>query len=224
MIQKGKDEGTIKGVKLNTHCPALHHVLFADDTAIFGKANSKEIKGFKLILDRYCAVSGQAINSTKSAIFFSANTPEEKKRTVADEIEVNTQIDLGKYLGVPTEWGSSKVETNRFILERLSNRAQSWKSSTLSHAGREIMVKSVLQAIPSYMFSCFLFPKTLTRKMDSILVNFWWAGDGGKKEPAFGCSRQVNETKRGWRPRVQKFPRIQSSLSGKAGLAAAYTT
>ncbi|CAN1135938.1 Uncharacterized mitochondrial protein AtMg00310 [Linum perenne] len=35
------------------------------------------------------------------------------------------------------------------------------------------MIKSVLQAIPSYLFSCFLLPKHILK----IVINFWWSRD-----------------------------------------------
>ncbi|CAN1293359.1 Uncharacterized mitochondrial protein AtMg00310 [Linum perenne] len=63
------------------------------------------------------------------------------------------------------------------MLERLELRAQSWKSSLLSIAGKKIMIKDVLQALPSYLFSCFKLSMTLTRKMNAIVIKFWWNGD-----------------------------------------------
>ncbi|CAN1149456.1 hypothetical protein LINPERHAP2_LOCUS17033 [Linum perenne] len=52
---------------------------------------------------------------------------------------------MGRYLGVPFEWGNTKTETVKYILERLSSKAQNWKSCLLSHTGRETMIKAVLQ-------------------------------------------------------------------------------
>ncbi|CAN1160444.1 Putative ribonuclease H protein At1g65750 [Linum perenne] len=44
----------------------------------------------------------------------------------------------------------------------------------LSRVGRETLVKVVLQAIPAFIFSCFLIPNTLLNKMESIIERFWW--------------------------------------------------
>ncbi|CAN1764153.1 Putative ribonuclease H protein At1g65750 [Linum perenne] len=149
----------------------------------------------KLVLDRYCAVSGQAVNSDKSAVLFSANTPENVKDEVLAVIGVPENARLGNYLGIPTEWGSSKVESFRYMLERLELRAQSWRSSLLSHAGRETMIKAILQALPSYLFSCFMLPKTLIKKMNAIVIKFWWNGDM-KANPIHWVKADILRTER----------------------------
>ncbi|CAN1221546.1 Putative ribonuclease H protein At1g65750 [Linum grandiflorum] len=82
---------------------------------------------------------------------------------------------------MPAEWGRSEAETFHFLLARLTERAGSWKSILLSQGGRETLVKAVLQAIPSYIFSCFKLPDGLLKKMDSLVARFWWSGDGGKR-------------------------------------------
>ncbi|CAN1155644.1 Uncharacterized mitochondrial protein AtMg00310 [Linum perenne] len=135
----------------------------------------------KLILSRYCRISGQEVNGNKSALFFSANTPEDQQREIAAVFGVNVDASLGSYLGLPTDWGSTKKETFRYILERLTTKAQAWKSAILSQGGREVMIKAILQAIPAYVFACFKLPVSLIKKMDAILMNFWRAGDGSKK-------------------------------------------
>ncbi|CAN1152069.1 Putative ribonuclease H protein At1g65750 [Linum perenne] len=58
---------------------------------------------------------------------------------------------------------------------------QSWKSLSLSHGGRETLLKSVYQSIPTYIMSCFLLPKDITNKMDSRLNAFFWGGSMTKK-------------------------------------------
>ncbi|CAN1176622.1 Uncharacterized mitochondrial protein AtMg00310 [Linum perenne] len=44
------------------------------------------------------------------------------------------------------------------------------------------MIKAILQFLPSYLFSCFLLPKHLMRKMEQILINFRWSGDGNNRK------------------------------------------
>ncbi|CAN1760768.1 LINE-1 retrotransposable element ORF2 protein, partial [Linum perenne] len=196
MIQKESDLGGIKGIRLNNNSHVLNHMLFADDTILFGKATIREAENIKNIMERYCTVSGQAINSEKSAIYFSQNTPDNQKQLVANCLRVPIDSSMGKYLGVPTDWGNTKTETFRYILDRLAARAQSWSSILLSHAGRETMIKAVLQAIPAYIFSCFKLLKVLIKKMDSILVNFWWTGDGNRRSLHWVAADEIRRAKK----------------------------
>jgi hypothetical protein len=66
--------GFIEGLKISRNNSALHHLLFADDLLIFGKANFFEACCINSFLEKYCRYSGQTINTSKSSIKFSKNT------------------------------------------------------------------------------------------------------------------------------------------------------
>lgn len=61
------------------------------------------------------------------------------------------------------------------------DKLQGWKTKFLSHAGRKILLKAVVQAIPTYAMACFLFPNNLCESMNSMMSNFWWKGDSKSK-------------------------------------------
>ncbi|CAN1140194.1 Putative ribonuclease H protein At1g65750, partial [Linum perenne] len=58
----------------------------------------------------------------------------------------------------------------------MQDKAQSWKSQLLSHAGKDVLLKSVIQAIPSYIMSLFAQSKGLIKRMNAILRQFFWSG------------------------------------------------
>lgn len=64
----------------------------------------------------------------------------------------------GKYLGLPY-LGRGKKEIFGYLRERISKKTRGWKEKLLFQAGKEILIKFVLQAIPSYVVSIFLFLK-----------------------------------------------------------------
>lgn len=51
--------------------------------------------------------------------------------------------------------------------------------SFLSSAGRELLIKVVAQALPSYAMNCFLLPKTFCDELHQLMSRFWW-GNGSE--------------------------------------------
>lgn len=44
MLKRAQANNSIQGYKINRYCPTLTHLLFADDTVLFGKASIQERK------------------------------------------------------------------------------------------------------------------------------------------------------------------------------------
>jgi hypothetical protein len=86
-------------------------------------------------------------------------------------------MGTGTYLGLPSMVGRSKKETFGFIKDRIWKKINSWRGRTLSKAGKDVMIKSVLQAIPSYIMSVYLIPDSIISDIERMLNSFWW-GDG----------------------------------------------
>lgn len=51
-------------------------------------------------------------------------------------------------------------------------KMQGWKNKLLSHAGREVLIKAVVQAIPSCAMAYFFFPKSFCNKLNMAIRNF----------------------------------------------------
>jgi hypothetical protein len=62
------------------------------------------------------------------------------------------------YLGMPTDVGQSSVSTFRFLLDRMWKRMNGCLDRPMSRCGKEVFLKSVIQAIPSHVMSCFQLP------------------------------------------------------------------
>lgn len=42
------------------------------------------------------------------------------------------------------------------------------------------MIKSVLQAIPTYIMGCFLIPTSIITMIESVIRYFWWGAKEGR--------------------------------------------
>ncbi|GAU25475.1 hypothetical protein TSUD_71290 [Trifolium subterraneum] len=128
----------------------------------------------KNILSTYEFASGQSINLQKSEVYFSKNVSAPIKNSIASLLGVQQVMGTGKYLGLPSMVGRSRKATFKFIKDRIWKKINSWSSRCLSQAGREVMIKSVLQSIPSYIMSIFLLPHSLSEDIEKMLNSFWW--------------------------------------------------
>ena len=113
------------------------------------------------ILSLYENCSGQTINKEKSSIMFSRNAKSADKEQMMAALDIRDEGRNEKYLVLPVYMGKSKEKTFAYLKDKVWKRVQGWKEKLLSKAGKEIFVKVVAQAIPSYTMSCF----DLTKKV-----------------------------------------------------------
>jgi hypothetical protein len=76
------------------------------------------------------------------------------------------------YLGLPALVGKSRIQEFMNLKERVKRKVSDWKMKLLSQAGKEILLKAVVQAIPTYSMSIFLLPKELCKDLNKIMQNF----------------------------------------------------
>ena len=57
-----------------------------------------------------------------------------------------------------------------------------WKEKNISKAGREVLIKNVAQAIPTYSMSLFKIPKTICDGINSALSKYWWGQTHNEKK------------------------------------------
>ena len=56
----------------------------------------------------------------------------------------------------------------------MGNKLFVWKEKLLSNVGKEILIKSVAQAIPSYTMSCFKLLDAFCDELAGMVTRFWW--------------------------------------------------
>ena len=65
--------------------------------------------------------------------------------------------------------GKSRKKAFEYIKGKLWARIQGWQEKLLSKARKEILVKVVAQAIPTYAMSCFDLTKGLCDELSTII-------------------------------------------------------
>lgn len=86
-----------------------------------------------------------------------------------------------KYFGLPSFVGWNRTAYFTQIKERIWARMQCWKEKHLSQAGKEIMIKSVVQSILVYSMSVFKLPVGLCKDIEAMIRKFWWGNGATKK-------------------------------------------
>lgn len=146
-------------------------MLFADDSLLFSKATEEEAANLRCILNTYQKASGQEVNYSKSAISFSKGTSKHLQDQIIKELGIVKIGGFGKYLGLPEYIGKNRREVFQYITQRINNKLESWYSKFLSPAGKDVLLKVVITALPAYIMSCFLLPKSMLQDItEEILV------------------------------------------------------
>ncbi|KAK2360556.1 hypothetical protein QL285_085815 [Trifolium repens] len=181
LIHKAVASGDLHGVKICRGAPIVSHLLFADDCFLFCRSNLSETRKLMEILKTYEVASGQEINLSKSKVFFSQNLSRAGQEELSNIMGVKHVLGTGTYLGLPSMVGRSKKETFAYIKDQIWKRINSWRSRPLSRAGKEVMIKSVIQAIPTYIMNIYLLPDSLINEIERMLNAFWWGGGSDNK-------------------------------------------
>lgn len=156
--------------------PPVNHLLFAYDSLLFFKANVVGATEVPNLVESYCQVSGQRVNPAKSSIFFSKGCARTVQGEVNDIMQVPNETLNGKYLGMPSDIGVSKMGTFNYLKDILWTKIKERIEKTMSKAGKEVIMKSVAQAVPVFFMSCFKLPKGLCEHLNKMIKHFWWGG------------------------------------------------
>ena len=130
----------------------------------------------------YEAVSGQKINREKTSLFFSKSTDEETRQEIKGVLGVQEIKFYEKYLGLPSLVGRGKKASFSYIKERVWRKLQGWEGKLLSQAGREVLIKAIVQAISTYTMGCFKIPLGLCYDIEAMVKKNFWGQRGDKRK------------------------------------------
>ena len=95
---------------------------------------------------------------------------------------MNNEALSEKYFSMPSDVGTATNGAFKYLKDRVWSRVEGWLEQCLPAGGKEILIKAVAQAIPTYSMSCFKLPKGLCEHLTSSLRNFWWGYKDDKRK------------------------------------------
>ena len=182
LINKSVAMSDLQGFSLCKYGPQISHLFFVDDSMIFCRAKMGDVQALQSALTLYEKASGQKVNGAKTNLFFGKSVPDSTKIALKNFLGVPKIKEYEKYLGLPAVVGKNKRESLIYIKERIWSKLQGWKEKLLSQAGREVLLKAIVQAIPTFAMSCFKLPLSLCHDIEVMIKNFFWGQRGDRRK------------------------------------------
>ena len=100
-------------------CPSVSHLLFADDSLFFCKAESRECEEVMKVVRKYVKASGLCINFDKSSLLFGKWVNATSRQEIKYVLEIQNEGGMGTYLGIPEDISGSKCKLFAFLKDKL---------------------------------------------------------------------------------------------------------
>jgi hypothetical protein len=93
---------------------------------------------------------------------------------------VDNVVGEGKYLGLLTPKGRMNKERFKTTKEKMVKCCSGWAEKHMSSTAKEVLIKFVAQAIPTYTMGVFKLPLNLCEELNQVIREFWRGGEGGR--------------------------------------------
>ncbi|KAJ4794391.1 RNA-directed DNA polymerase (Reverse transcriptase) [Rhynchospora pubera] len=156
-----------------------------------GDTNQAEVNRLGEVMHKFGYISGLQINPQKSGLWFSKNCDELTKHRVQQMWGARRVAAEERYLGALLGLKGDGRRMGALLLEKMKAKLSGWKSNMLSHAGRLVMIKSVLMSMPVYSMALEMLPRTIVKEMNILLAKFFWGKTDKSRYLSFIAWRKV---------------------------------
>lgn len=160
------------------------------------RTSEEECSSLLTILQQYEQASGQSINFQKSAITYGKGVSEEEQKKLGHILGIHKVGGFGRYLGLPEFIGRNRTNAFSYLAQRINQKMDNWYNAFLSPAGREVLLKAVVTAFPSYSMSCFLLPSRLLNQITSAMRRFWWSSTKDRHKIPWVAWKKITNPKK----------------------------
>ncbi|XP_035541522.1 uncharacterized protein LOC118344586 [Juglans regia] len=139
-----------------------------------------QARGLMEVLHLYELWTGQILNKSKSAIFFSNKIPAHRKSSLLHLTGFSEGSFPFKYLGVPIVVGRLKVCDFGELIGKVSKKIAGWKMKLLSAGGRVILLRHVLSSMATHLLAVLPVPNGVFKVLNRIMSSFFWGNSDGR--------------------------------------------
>lgn len=173
LLKEKVQQGSLTPLSICRNAPGISHLLFADDTLLFFKANQAQAAMVKDVLNTYAQGTGQLINLAKCSILCDDASSLEITKVIKQILQIEKSNFEDKYLGFPTPEGRMNKGRFQSLQSKIWKRLIQWGENFLSSGGKEVLVKAIIQAIPVYVMGLFKLPDSVCDDLTKLTRNFW---------------------------------------------------
>jgi hypothetical protein len=145
LLQREVQTGAITPIKICRRAPGISHLLFADNSLLFFKAQAHEAVRVRMVLQEYATSTGQLINPSKCSIFFGDSCAQEIREQVKSVLSVEQEAFDSKYLGLPTPHGRMDKGKFESLRSSLAKSLMEWGDNHLTQAAKEVFINLLLK-------------------------------------------------------------------------------
>ncbi|KAJ0749948.1 putative RNA-directed DNA polymerase [Helianthus annuus] len=216
MVIKAINGGIIKGISTPSNGPNISHLLYADDAIVMGEWSRGELINVVRILRCFFICSGLRINIGKSYLF-GIGVGLVDIEEMANLIGCKFDCPPFNYLGLKVGANMNRISNWSPVIESFRARLAKWKSHFLSIGGRVVLIKSVMESLPSFYFSLYKAPKKIILDLEAMIKKFLWGGSGEEKKMHWVAWEKVSRPKNHGGLGLSKLEVINNSLLTKWG-------
>ena len=149
--------------------------LYADDVILFTSPNQQNLVATQCILDIFAHASGFSINQNKCAITPICCTFEETT-VLMKFLHGQLQPFPIIYLGIPLSVRKLRKSELQPLVDKIVTGLPPWKANLLTKAGRTVLVKAKLSAIPVHTALAISLSPWVIQCIDKRRQAFLWKG------------------------------------------------
>ncbi|XP_058768952.1 uncharacterized mitochondrial protein AtMg00310-like [Vicia villosa] len=128
---------------------------------------------------------------------------------------VQSVANHSRYRGFLVIFGRSKKEVFSLVVERVWKKIKGWKEQFLSRTGKEVLIKAVALAIPTYVMSCYKMSEALCKEIEAMLAKFWWGSKNGERKVHWMSWEKLSRSKGSGGMGFRGISEFNKSLLGK---------
>jgi len=164
------------GIKI-TNSYILTHLLFVDDVLIFLNGGIGDLTSLHNVFGTFQKAMRIMLNEEKSTIIAIGCSQHEIQYALRRFSFTILPLEEGMgYLGYQLKPHGYKIVDWTWLITKVEKRLNIWYHKYLSRAGRLVLIKVVLEAMPVYWMMLAWIPRGILARLQNICFRFLWKG------------------------------------------------